>query len=39
LVPTDHKYHTLLCNDNGEAVARIFYKAAFYDRKADIRKV
>lgn len=34
--PTDHSMWSHLVNENGEEVASIFYKAAFYDRDAFI---
>lgn len=33
---TDHSMHSNLLDDYGRVRARIFYKAAFYDRRADI---
>lgn len=33
---TDHSMHSNLLDDHGRVRARIFYKAAFYDRRADI---
>lgn len=33
--PTDHSMHTELVDENGAVRGNIFYKAAFYDRKAD----
>jgi len=33
---TDHSMHNNLLDDKGRVRARIFYKAAFYDRRADI---
>lgn len=35
--PTDHTMHSKLIDATGRTRARIFYKAAFYDRKADIK--
>ncbi len=37
IVPTDHAMWSHLCDDAGAKRASIFYKAAFYDRKAFIR--
>ncbi len=34
--PTDHPMWTNLVDDDNQPVARIFYKAAFYDRNAHI---
>lgn len=34
--PTDHSMWSELVNEAGEVVASIFYKAAFYDRRASI---
>lgn len=34
---TDHSMHSDLLDDKGRRRAGIFYKAAFYDRKADMR--
>lgn len=34
--PTEHSMHTELIDQNGRKRAGIFYKAAFYDRRADI---
>ena len=34
--PTEHSMHTDLLDDKGRVRAGIFYKAAFYDRRADI---
>lgn len=36
IAPTDHSMHSDLLDADGEIVAGIFYKAAFYDRRADI---
>ncbi|MDD5589210.1 MAG: hypothetical protein PHP92_04100 [Candidatus Nanoarchaeia archaeon] len=36
IVPTEHSMWSELLNDKGEVIADIFYKAAFYDRKAHI---
>lgn len=38
-VPTDHSMWSRLLDDKGRERARIFYKAAFYDRKAHISLV
>src|SRR6185436_8068032 len=35
-IATDHSMYTDLVDDKGRVRASIFYKAAFYDRKADI---
>ncbi len=35
--PTAHAMHSELCDAKGNVRAEIFYKAAFYDRRADIR--
>lgn len=37
LQPTDHSMHTDIVDDQGRKRGSIFYKAAFYDRKADLR--
>ena len=34
---TDHDMHNKLLDDRGRVRASIFYKAAFYDRRADMR--
>ncbi len=34
---TDHSMHSELVDDRGRVRAGIFYKAAFYDRRADLR--
>lgn len=34
---TDHAMHNALVDDKGRKRAAIFYKAAFYDRRADVR--
>lgn len=36
LVPTEHSMHSGLLDDRGRQRARIFYKAAFYDERADM---
>ncbi len=36
---TDHDMHSELIDDKGVVRARIFYKAAFYDRSASITPV
>lgn len=36
--PTEHNMWSDLMNDSDEVVANIFYKAAFYDRKAKMYK-
>ena len=36
-VPTDHEMWSNLVDDKGKTRASIFYKAAFYDRKAFLR--
>ncbi|HUC01359.1 MAG TPA: hypothetical protein VMA75_00440 [Candidatus Paceibacterota bacterium] len=36
-VSTDHSMHSNLVDDKGRVRARIFYKAAFYDRRADLQ--
>ncbi len=36
---TDHAMHTNLVDDKGRVRASIFYKAAYYDRKADMYAV
>ena len=36
LQPTEHSMHSHLIDDLGRKRAGIFYKAAFYDRKADV---
>lgn len=33
---TDHSMHSQLVDDKGRVRARIFYKAAYYDRRADM---
>lgn len=35
-VPTDHSMWSMLVDDKGRERARIFYKAAFYDRRANM---
>lgn len=37
MVPTAHSMHSDLVDDKGRRRAGIFYKAAFYDRNADMR--
>ncbi len=34
---TDHSMHSELVDDRGRVRAEIFYKAAYYDRRADLR--
>ena len=36
IVSTEHSMWSNLVNEKGSIVAKIFYKAAFYDRRADI---
>ncbi len=36
LRPTDHSMHSNLCDAGGAKRANLFYKAAFYDRRADL---
>ncbi len=36
---TEHSMHSDLLDDKGRCRGRIFYKAAFYDRRADLRLV
>lgn len=36
--PTDHSMWSNLVDDNGMVIAGIFYKAAFYDRRAFISR-
>ncbi len=38
-VPTDHSMHSNLVDETGRKRAEIFYKAAFYDRRASISLV
>lgn len=38
-VPTEHQMHSDLVDDKGRKRGGIFYKAAFYDRRADMRLV
>lgn len=39
LEPTDHSMWNNLVDEKGNKVAEIFYKAAFYDRNAFMRKI
>jgi hypothetical protein len=36
LKPTDHSMHTDIVDDKGRTRGGVFYKAAFYDRRADM---
>lgn len=36
IIPTDHSMWSKLLDDKNKEIASIFYKAAFYDRRADI---
>lgn len=39
VVPTKHSMNSLLVDERGRERAHVFYKAAFYDRHADLRLV